>query len=36
MVKNIQGTNIKVYIEDKKFKLPEEIQAKINDFGKKL
>ena len=24
MVKNIQGTNIKVYIEDKKFKLPED------------
>ena len=35
MVKNIQGTNIKVYIEDKKFKLPEEIQAKINDFWEK-
>ena len=35
MVKNIQGTNINVYIEDKKFKLPEEIQAKINDFWEK-
>lgn len=32
MIKNIEGTTIKVKIEDKQFELPEEIRRKIEEF----